>query len=79
MDYLNSIRNKVNQEEKVQQRLDLKDAIETLNSRQKQLIDMIYYQGLTQKDVASHFNVSNKAINNALKRIYLTLKKKIKK
>lgn len=58
---------------------ELKDAIATLNARQKLLIELIYFKGMSQKEVADLFGISKQAINKLLNKIYKKLREKIKK
>lgn len=58
---------------------DLYAAIKKLNTRQQEIIKMIYWEGKTQKEVSEIYGVSKQAINNSLKRIYKTLQKKLTK
>jgi RNA polymerase sigma factor (sigma-70 family) len=58
---------------------ELKDAIATLNERQKLLIELIYFKGMSQKEVADLFGISKQAINKLLNKIYKKLREKIKK
>ena len=59
--------------------LDLEEALNFLTDRQKLIIDLVYFKGMSQQEVASFLGVSKQAINSTLKRIYSILRKKIKK
>lgn len=59
-----------NQEEK-----EFFSFLNLLNTRQKELIKLIYFENKTQEQVAKQFNVSKSAINQSLKRIYKKIKK----
>lgn len=57
----------------------LRNAISRLNKRQQELINLVYYEGKNQLEVAKRYDVTKKAVNNALARIYATLKRILEK
>ena len=58
---------------------ELGDAIKILNARQQLIIELIYFKGMTQQEVADLFGISKQAINKLLNKIYKKLREKIKK
>lgn len=59
--------------------LDLKEALNSLNDKQKLIINLVYFKGMSQQEVGSFLGVSKQSINSTLKRIYSILRKKLKK
>lgn len=57
----------------------IKEAIKKLTPRQQEMVKLLYWEGKSQKDLCEIYGVSKQAINNALDRIYKTLKKFLKK
>lgn len=57
----------------------IKEAIKKLMPRQQEMVRLLYWEGNSQKDLCEIYGVSKQAINNALNRIYKTLKKILKK
>lgn len=57
----------------------IQEAIKKLTLRQQEIVKLIYWEGKSQKDLCEIYGVSKQAINNALDRIYNTLKKFFKK
>lgn len=57
----------------------LKEEINKLKTKEKEMIELIYYQGKTQEEVGDIYGVSKQAINKKLKKIYEKLRKEIKK
>lgn len=57
----------------------IQEAIKKLTLRQQEIVKLIYWEGKSQKDLCEIYGVSKQAINNALDRIYNTLKKFLKK
>ena len=57
-----------------EQRTALRRAILKLQTREKRFIEMIYYEGRTQDEVAAAFGISKQAVSNAMQRIYAKLK-----
>jgi len=55
------------------------DSINKLTPRQQEMVRLIYWKGKSQKDLCELYGVSKQAINNALNRIYKTLKKFLNK
>lgn len=55
----------------------LKDAIETLQPQQKDLILKIFFEGRTCTSIAAEDGVSKAAISNRLKKIYAALGRKV--
>ena len=58
---------------------DLREAIMELNEEQRELVDMIFFKGMKQKDVAKIKGVSAPAITQRMAVIYSQLKKYLKK
>lgn len=53
----------------------LKAAFEILTPEQRELIKLVYFDGVPQKDIAEHRGVDPTAIRNRLNKIYKKLKK----
>ena len=63
------------EEEERQEELDLlRAALEKLEGRDREIIDMVYFEGKSQTEVARHFNVSNVAICKQIKKIFKKIK-----
>lgn len=60
------------------ERMKVKDAIRNLTEEQQELIQLIYYEGLTQKEAADKLGVSKQAVFSRLQRIYDKLRKYLK-
>lgn len=56
---------------------DLREAIMELNEEQRELVDMIFFKGMKQKDVALIKGISASAITQRMAVIYSQLKKSI--
>ena len=54
---------------------ELQGAIERLTPRQREILRLLYIEGRSQKEISELFHVTKAAINNALQRIYRTLKR----
>lgn len=57
----------------------LHKAIKELPVRQQEFINLIYFEGLSQKDVSRKYMISEQAVSNAMQRIYSSLRKKLEK
>lgn len=57
----------------------INEAIKRLNPRQQEMVRLLYWEGKLQNDLCEIYGVSKQAINNALNRIYKTLRKILKK
>lgn len=64
-----------NKEDKLLDLLTLNDAINTLNEREKLLVNLRFYNDYSQKEVADKFNVSQVQISRIEKQIITKLKK----
>lgn len=63
------------EKEERQEELDLlKSALGKLEGRDREIIDMVYFEGKTQTEVARHFSVSNVAIFKRIKKILKKIK-----
>lgn len=58
-----------------EEKAELYDAISKLTLRQQKLIDLIYFDGKTEQEVADYYGCSQQAIHRAKQRIEATLKK----
>ncbi len=56
----------------------LHKAISQLNERQQEFIKLVFFDGLSQIEVAKHYGISYSAAKNAIKRILNHLKKILK-
>lgn len=57
----------------------LHTAISMLNERQQQIVKLVYFENLTQEEVASLYGVDGSAIRHAMQRIHASLKKYLEK
>lgn len=63
------------EKEERQEELDLlRAALDKLEGRDREIIDMVYFDGKSQTEVARHFNVSNVAICKQIKKIFKKIK-----
>ena len=69
----------IKKEKALEDKKNLEEALSHLTERQRDLVRMVYFDGKSQKEIAQFFGVSKTAINNALKRIYDSLKKFLEK
>jgi RNA polymerase sigma factor (sigma-70 family) len=65
----------VEEETRREEHEKLHKAILQLTERQQELIKLIYFQGLSQDDVAKKFGITKASVSDAMQRIYATLKK----
>ena len=63
--------NTIDEEEK----RELYAAIEKLTPRQKELVQLIYFEGMSQEKVCEIYGVTKSAISHAMERIYVALRK----
>ena len=66
-------------EEKQEKYAPLYQAIAQLTERQQEMVRMVYFEGMSQDEVAKHFGITKAAVSNAMQRIYTTLKKFLEK
>lgn len=57
----------------------LNEAFETLDENQRELIEEVFFEGVSQADIEREEGVSKTAMHNRLKRIYEKLKKEFLK
>lgn len=69
----------IESEERTSNQERLHKAILQLTPRQQEMVQMIYFKGKTQEDLAKYYGVGKQAISNAMQRIYATLKKFLEK
>lgn len=50
-------------------------AISRLNPRQQEMIRLVYFEGLTQEEVAARFGIDSSSVRHAMMRIKATLKR----
>lgn len=67
------IQKKINNEEFKNE--NLKQALLSLNERERKIVKMIYFEDKKQTEVAEYFKVSKSAINQQLNRILKKIKK----
>ncbi len=67
----------ITQQEHQEMLVKLKDAIESLQPQQKDLIHKVFFEGRTCTSIAAEDGVSKAAISNRLKKIYAALGKKL--
>ncbi len=73
----NTEENFIEQETKMEIQQKMRKAISELNPKQQELVQMIYFEGKSQAEVARMFGVGRDAINHMMRRIYRLLRKKI--
>lgn len=54
---------------------ELQGAIERLTPRQQEILRLLYIEGRSQKEISELYHITKAAVNNALQRIYCTLKR----
>lgn len=69
----------IEREERALMKNRLHMAISMLNDRQQQMVKMVYFENLTQEEVARRLGVNKQAISNAMQRIYASIKKNLEK
>ena len=47
----------------------VKQMMETLNERQKEMIHLFYFEQWKQKDIAEHFNISQQSVSDMIRRV----------
>ena len=52
----------------------LHKAILQLTPRQQEMVQMIYYEGKTEQEIADKYGITQQAVHNALKKILIRLK-----
>ena len=58
---------------------ELKKAIAELTSRQQEMLYMVYWDNLSQDEIAEKFGITKSAVSHAMERIYESLRKKLQK
>ena len=76
---VNPIDEMIEAEEKQEKYAPLYQAIAQLTERQQEIVRMVYFEGMSQDEVAKHFGITKAAVSNAIQRIYTTLKKFLEK
>lgn len=69
----------IENERKAELRERMRFVLKQLNSRQQEMVQMVYFDGKSQDEVAEHFGISKQAVSNAMQRIYAALKKILEK
>ena len=69
----------IEREERALMQNRLHMAISMLNDRQQQMVKMVYFENLSQEEVAKRMGVNKQAISNAMQRIYASIKKNLEK
>ncbi len=69
----------IENERKAELRKRMQLVLQQLNLRQQEMVQMVFYDGRSQDEVAKHFGISKQAVSNAMKRIYAALKKILEK
>ncbi len=62
-----------------EEKRELYAAIEQLTPRQKTLVRMIYFDGMSQEEVAARLSMSKQAVSNSMQRIYASLRRFLEK
>ena len=75
---IDKIKSNINEEEKTVNRLALKEGIEKLKPREKEIIYLRYFKGQTQKDVAKLVGISQVQVCRIEKQILSTLGEELK-
>ena len=73
--HLDVEQNYINEEEK----RELYAAISKLTPRQKELVEMIYFDGMTQEEAREQLGIAKSSMTEAMQRIYATLRKFLEK
>ncbi len=72
---LNAEEKIIAEETRMERNQFLADAISQLEPRQKEMIKFVYFDGLSQDDLAAKYGVCKSAISHCFERIYASLKK----
>ena len=62
-----------------EEKRELYAAVAKLTPRQKELIEMIYFDGMTQEEVAKKLGVGSSAVRHSMQRAYAALRKILEK
>lgn len=57
----------------------IQKAIEKLKPRQREMVLMIFFEEKTQAEVAEYYGITEAAVSQSMDRIYMSLKKILKK
>ncbi|NLE04503.1 MAG: sigma-70 family RNA polymerase sigma factor [Crenarchaeota archaeon] len=57
------------------EKLEMKEAIRKLITRQQDFVRLVYYEGRSQEEVASIYGITKSAVSHAMKKIYVNLRK----
>ena len=68
----------IEKEEKANKKRLVLSAIQKLTPRQKEMVYLVFFKGVTQNELAEKYGVTKAAISNSMQRIYATLEKIIK-
>jgi len=71
--------NLIDQETRKEERAAVHNAIAKLTPRQQEIVKLYFYQGKTQVEIAEELGIKRTAVENALQRILVTLKKFLEK
>ena len=66
-------------EEKQEKYAPLYQAIAQLTERQQEMVRMVYFEGMSQDEVAKHFGIAKSSVSEAMQRIYASLKRFLEK
>lgn len=69
----------IEQEEVQERNQKLYAAIKQLKPRQQEMVRMIYFEGMSQDEVARCFGIAKQSVSDAMRRIYASLKKFLEK
>lgn len=74
---VNPLAKLVEEDEEREKYEPLYNAILQLTERQQQLVKMVYFNEMSQDEVAKYFGVKKSSISDAMQRIYASLKKNL--
>lgn len=69
----------IEKESRTSIQVQIHKAIAQLTPRQQEMVQLIYFEGKTQDEIAEYYGVSKQAISNAMQRIYRSLEKILQK
>lgn len=76
---INPMEEIIEAEEKQEKYAPLYQAIARLTERQQKMVKMVYFEGMSQDEVAKHFGITKASVSDAMQRIYASLKKFLEK
>lgn len=64
-------------EERQEIKVKVQAAIEKLAPRQQEMVQLVFFEEMSQEEVAKRFGITKSAVSHAMERIYAALRKKL--